>query len=1185
MKLTAFFMFVFSLHLSARTLAQRVTVSGKDLSLKQVCEIIKKQTGYEFMIDNALVEKAGRMNLNVKETSITEVLDQCLTPKGLAYTIKKNVIIIYKKTAAPALSLLPPEAATPPGDIRGRLTDASGRPVSGALVRVRSKTGSIISRATVTNDNGEFVLPGADPNAILLISAVNIEPVEMEISGQNFITVVARNKVAVLNEIAIQVNTGYQVLNKERASGAFEKPDMQIVRARVSTMDIVARLEGQVAGLQVAPGNSGMSAYSINYNNAVSTRKSLVRGVSTVSLSSEPLYVVNGIPVSDFSSVNPDDIEDITVLKDAAAAAIWGSRAANGVIVITTRSGSKNQRLTVSYNGFINYSGKPDFNYQRTMNSREYIQAAREVFDPETNPWPAMTYSVVAPHDQVLYDEYRGIISKEEANRRLDSLASIDNLGQIKDLWFRPAFTTNHTISASGGNDVYSFYGSLAYTGEQSNIPGEKNQSYKLNFRQDINAGNKVKVSVSTSLINRVNSGKNAITISNDFIPYQLFKDASGKSLPVNYLVDRYNDSLRLDYQNRSLINLDYYPLDELNLAHSSRNNLHMNVTANVTVKLLKGLSFMGTYGYVKAPGTTKNYTDNKALALRKTIVDLTVPSATGGLPTYYYPTTGGAYMTGTNDQRNYTIRNQLVFETNLRHGRDHLSVQAGQAADETYGMRTSNMVEGYNEALGTYATLDIINMRNGIPGTVPGYGYYWGNPYSLMETYSRFNSYSVIANYTIDHKYSIDGSWRRDHSNMFGSDVSTQNKPVWSVGTKWQISRENFMKAVKWVDDLGIRATYGITGNSPYAAGSYQYDVLRAIVPSDRTPLAAGDAYTVSQVANNKLVWENSATINLGLDFSILNRRLSGGINYYHKVTTDLIGTSPSNPLTGVSTVTGNIGKMVNKGIEVSLTSQNIRTKDFNWSTSLTLAYNKNKLVSYTKAAAFMNTASFRISGSYAAGYSMSPVFAYRYAGLDDMGDPQIELADKTVSKNPSVATIDDVYYMGTSRAPYSGGLTNTLSYKGISMTINTVYSLGGVMRNVLNSFYTGRLASNPSFTNSNYSVYFTKRWKHPGDEATTDIPSFVANEGVSYSRRNIDYYTKGDVTVISASFLKIRDITLGYDLPSVLLRRLQIQSLRIYGQATNFLLWAKNNKGIDPDRSTGLPAHNYSLGINLTF
>ena len=1244
MRLTSILLLATCLHLSAKTRGQQITLSEEHASLGKVFRKITGQTGYLFVYRDEWLRQAQPVDINVKDASLQQVLDICFFGQPFTYVIIDKMVVLKERTAIirqPELIYVDPSALI---DVHGRVIDANGNPLAGATVMlaanrqdadqfIKARTaamengrrgnsselapmeiaapqaaypvqagapGQIVTPAQagaparpthfvtvmVTDANGEFFLKGAPENATLFISNVGFETQELKINKRKDITVRLAIKVNQLSNVEVTYNSGYQVLSKERATGAYSKPDMEIFKARSGTMDVVSRLDGLVPGLTVIAGPNGVIA---NRNgNGKTTQSALIRGKSSVGLSTEPLYVVNGVVVTDYADVEPDDIADITVLKDAAAAAIWGARAANGVIVVTTKSGKRDSKIKVNYSGYINFQGKPDFGYSPMLSSRQYIQAARETFDPVEYPWGSLYNDYIAPHDLILYNQYRGLITDAQANASLDSLAGINNMGQIKDIWFRNALTTNHTLSLSGGGSVYSFYSSLSYTDTKSNSPGAKNNSYRINFTQDINPNRNIKISLTTALANTVSSSENPIAISNSFLPYQLFKDAQGHSISMPY-VQGWSDSLRNDYQARSRINLDYNPIGEMNLKNAHNNNLAVNITANASIRIWKGLSFLGTYGYAQSPGTSNSYDDHNEYSMRRRLVGMTVAPTTASTPVYYLPTTGGQYIHTTNDQRNWTVRNQLAYVANPRNGKDELSVQVGQEAQEQHNTREQLILEGYDQNLETYATLDYNLLSQGIFNTVSSfYGGYYTLPFSVTDQLQRYDSYFALANYTFNHKYSIDGSWRQDHSNLFGHDRATQNRPIWSVGGKWQLSKENFMKPVRWVNELGLRTTYGITGNSPYIGTASTKDILRVSYPYPA--VSTGPALDIQGNANTTLTWETTQTLNIGIDYSLLKNRIGGSIDLYHKSTVDLLGNVALNPFTGVTSGTGNIGHLVNKGIELNLHMVNFQTRDFSWSTGLRFSYNKNKLVSYSTPSPYSLTASGKLGANHWIGYSSAPLFAYQFAGLDNLGDPQIRLADKTVTKTPNAAGVDDVVYKGTTIPVFNGGFTNTFRYKGFSLSVNMIYSLGNVMRKDVNTLYTGRLASSAGWT-GNVPVYFADRWKKAGDEKITNIPSYVSSYYVDFTRRSTDYYRLGDINVVSASYIKVRDVTLNYSLPYKVVQVLRIERVNLYVQTSNFMIWRANKAGIDPEyqssgyRSVPPSKHPVSIGANVSF
>jgi TonB-linked SusC/RagA family outer membrane protein len=1169
LKVTAVILFIACLQVSATTLAQNVNLTERNSSLTSIFEKLRQQTGYDFLYTTPVLTGTHNVTVSIKNENLEQALIQILKDQPLQFNIQDKSVVITRKR-------IPPVKA---GLVHGVVYGINDQPLSGANLRIIG-----FRQSASTDEKGMYIIFDAPSDGRLVVSYLGYKSDTTTIDGRNEINFHLKPSNLSLQEVVV-VNTGYQQLNKERATGSFGKPDMKVFMERSSSTDIMSRLEGLVPGVTVVPGFKGQQPNRYGTGN---TQQSVIRGQSTVKNGTDPLYVVNGVQVENLSNINPDDVADISVLKDAAAAAIWGARAANGVIVVTTKTGRAGQKVRVNYTGYVTYLGKPDLGYARYMNSNQYIQAAKEVFDPVAFPWATLATSTIAPHDLILYNQSRGLTSAAQANASLDSLSAISNQQQMKDLWYRNAFLTNHTVSASGGSGVYNFYSSLSFTDNHSNEVGSDNKAYRLSFNQTINPTKFIRVSLNTLLNDIVSKSARPISVGTNFLPYQLFQDSNGNNIDLNY-VQGLSAATRADYQSRSLINLGYSPLDDLNRGYTRSNQLTINTTGNLEVKIWKGLSFNGTYGYQKSPGVSSQYDDITSYTMRKELLNFTVARVPGAAPVYYLPTTGGRFAKSTGDSYNWTVRNQLVYNTRLRSDKDALNVQIGQEAQEQYHSLSTTTLRGYDDQLKTYSLLDYNTLSQGLIGAVGTFrSVFSERPYTIIYDRTKFKSYFGLLSYGINNKYLFDASIRRDLSNLFATASSSQKKPAYSFGGKWLITNEEFFKKQSIFDNLALRATYGITGNSPYIGAGSIYDILQTQINT-----TYGNSLYVTSPQNNKLSWESTHTYNVGVDFGALSGRLNGSLDYYHKNTTDLIGSVTLNPFTGFPITTGNIGNMTNHGIELNLRSINFQGKSFSWFSNLVLSYNKNKLESYSQLDPTMLTDTYRLNTASYAGYSSPSLFAYRYAGLDNVGDPQIKLADGTITKEPDAAKGDDLVYMGTTLPKFNGGLSNTVRYNQLSLTANIVYSFGAVMRRDVNTFYSGRLSEAVSSLGGNLNVDFANRWKKPGDEAITDIPSYVASKGISFNRRNTLYYTMADINVVSASYAKIRDLTLSYDLAPRLLRTLHVENARIYAQTGNFMLWKANKYGIDPEYqafSTGARAvppykHPLTLGVNVTF
>ena len=1157
MRLTVFLLLVATCTVNAGTFAQKITVTGKNISFAQFINKVKQQTGYSIIYDPSITAAQQTVNLEIKDMPMQEALKQVLKTWSLKYALTDKVIVITK--ASPELTY--PQAWSPPDsliDVSGRIVNEKQEPIPGVTITVKGT-----AKNTQTDDNGIFTVRAIGPNAILLASCINCEPIEINVNNRKNLFFELKSSIAKLEEVTVSFNTGYQQISRERSTGAFSKPNDNIFKNRSTSQNIMQRLDGLIPGLTI--------------NNAPNATQVLIRGVSSVNGERAPLYVVDGMPVNDISFINPQDVADITVLKDAVAASIWGSRASNGVIVIVTKKGNTGKKIAVEYDGYINLQGRPDINYFPVLTSSQFIQAAKDAFSPTVNLYntvKAYTNSGsvgIPPHEMILYNRSRGLISETQANASLDSLANINNAGQIQKYWYRNALLANHTVSVRGGGAVHAFYGSLAYTNTQSNRPGEKNQSYKINARQDFNFSKWLQLFVITDLTQTNTSSPRNITIDNRFLPYQLFVDeATGKTLSMPYKRSL-SDSLRLAYEARSKVSLDYNPMDEVNYGYTKGDALVARATAGVTAKLVKGLRYEGTFGYIRSSNKTTDFDDERSYTVRAELAQFTVAPTATSTPIYYLPNKGGKYSVANNADRNWTVRNQLVYDYAWNGRKHQLTILAGQEAREQLSTGSRSTVRGYNEDLQTYATnLNWDTLTKGMAGTV------WpiassrstlaNDNFAQTEIQSNTVSYYANTAYTFNRKYTINGSWRIDESNLFGRDKSAQNRPVWAIGGKWLAGNEAFLQPARWINQLALRITYGITGNAPAPGTAASYNILGA---TTGVGYPNGVGLALASPANRELTWESTQTTNLGIDFSFLSYRLSGSIDLYQRKTDNLLGNLQTNGFTGFATITGNYGNMENKGVELSLNTLNITTRNFSWRSLLVMAYNKNKLTNLNVYGA-ANTGASRVSAGTVVGYPVFSIFSYDFAGLDTLGDPMVRLQDKSVTKAINVTKADDVIFSGTYQPVWSGGVTNMFSYKGFDLDVNIIYNLGHVMRRDVNSAYTnGRFipSAGTGFSLGNPHAEFNDRWRKKGDEAFTNIPSYVPLTSTSTSRRNVAYYTAGNINVGSASFIKIRDITLAYNLPKHLIARIRTDAIRLRVQLSNLMLWKANKWNIDPE------------------
>ena len=1180
-KVLGIFLFLSCLNLNALSTAQVVTMNNKEVTLQKIFREIYRQTGYQFFYEDALLDKAGKVNISIKNGSIQEALSLCFKDLPLSYVItNKTIVVAPQKKEVSRVQPMEKGIEKTLNTVKGKITNSSGEPMIGVNVIAATS-----QKGTTSDLNGQYSLDIEAEDKALIFSYIGYVTRNIPVEGRSNIDVILKEESVELQEVSI-VATGYQRLSKERSAGSFSMINSDDLKLKSNSMNVIDRLEGLVPGL------------AVNYGR--NSEKFLIRGLTSINANKSPLIVVDGVPIYDASTltslINPDDIESVNLLRDATAASIWGAAAANGVIVITTKKGkttSAPQKIQLNYNGFVSYRGAPDMDYYNLMNSSQLVQAGREIFDATAFPWSVVTTGasnnstpIVTPHEQIMYDLSRNVINAGLAQQRFDSLGGLNNQAQMAQFLQQPSKLSNHSINFNGGSNFHSFYGSVAYTRDEAFTKNNLDR-YQINLRQDFIFSDAITMDLTTN----ISYEKNDRFLLTDFpgtintiLPYAMLSDASDNPLSMAYLTR--HQPFRTISENQSRINLDYIPLQEPGNTQNGSTNLSTRINGGLSVKLLKGLSYEGRAQYQRSSLDAYEYYDQNAYRVRNERVFFTqAPATATANPTYFLPVTGGHYLTNNNTQYAWTARNQLLYE-NKGNEKHQISLLAGTEIRADFINRIGTFKRGFDFQTLTYSYIDeqflgstgVTSPVNFLPSrTINVLNV---NQHSYSEVERRFFSLYGNSGYTYNGKYTINASIRMDQSNLFGSDPAAQYKPVWSVGGAWNVTKEDFF-SVSFVDLLKVRATYGLSGNAPVPGQGGPYDIIGARNSAIFAGLGTG--YVVFTPANDLLTWERTTTKNIGIDFSLFKRRLSGSIDIYDKLTTDLLGFVPIDPTTGFSYAYDNLGSLRNKGFELQLNSVNITGEDFSWRTILTLSRNENEIISLKRSSAL--TFSNKIAGVQVEGYSAFPVFGYNNIGLDKAGNPMALSATNDTLRLANQIKVDDPQFAGTTQPLWYGGLTNIVSYKNFSLSFLVVFNLGHQMRLDVNRFYTGRLLTN-------LPDYFDNRWKKEGDELNTDIPKYVANASTSSTQRNTNFYTQGLSNITSASYAKLRDLTVNYQFGKNIAEKLSMRDLNIYGQINNLLLWTKNQNNIDPEyfdyqqgaRLDRMPVF-YTFGLRASF
>ena len=1036
--------------------------------------------------------------------------------------------------------------------ITGTVKDENGEPLPGAHVFIKgTKQGSI------TDIDGKFTINATSGQTFVVsfIGYINAETKVM--AGQNSYIITVHPDTHELDEVVV---TGYQTISKERATGSFAIVTPKDMAGKLQT-NILDRMEGMVAGLKQTPGSTPE-----------------IRGISTLNGTRTPLYVVDGIPYEgSIDAINPADIVNVTVLKDATAASIYGARSANGVIVITTRSGQKG-KTRVNYDGSVKFTPLPSRSYMNLTSGSELVDLMQELFGYYHNPYNPTDKRSTNEIYLLMYKREAGeIATDEELQQKLDVYRNMDSYSQIKDELVRSAaITQQHNVSFSGGSDIYKYALSANY---RQNYPYEKSQSTRrigFNLKNQFDFFKWLQVNIGIINSNVKASYDNGFNGYNNLYtrPYRMLRNSDGS--PAVWTQSRTQASIDELVAN-GLYDETYRPLDEINKAHYTNDSKYRNININAKFKILPELSLSLYYQTENTTSLSTQYYDVNSYTMKTEINNATVikdGKITNNIPV------GGRLSETWNQDHSYTFRIQADFNKEFgRHG-----VQALIGAERRKVVTKSSYFTkwGYDPQSLTWKSFNELALGSGISGTQALYGsYYFSGPYdSFGETDDRYVSFYGNASYSLDRRLSVTGSIRIDQSNLFGTDPKYQYRPLWSTGVHY-VALEKW----NWIDRLAVRATFGINGNIPKKSGPYMI-ATTATRPNSYTQ----EYYSyISTPPNATLRWEKTNVFNLGVDFTLLNNRLSGSVEFYNKNTVDLLGNRQTDPTSGWGSLMLNYGKMYNRGVEITLHSENFKTRDFHWSTDFMFSYNKNKLTkienSGTSAYSYFSSLQNR------EGYPMSSIFSIRYAGLDKEGLPQAYKADGTVVNSYALLEPGDLIYEGTTNPPYTASLSNRLSYKGFDLEFMFVFYGGHKLRDIAASnMFTYYPVMNYTSAIDRTRLNF---WRQPGDENDPDMaPAFLY--GNSRSGQVQYLWSAADKHIEKGDYIKLRDISLGYTFPKALIGRFMMENLRVNLQIQNLWYWAANKRNLDPEVWTGtslspsrgkhIPA-TFTLGLSASF
>ena len=1043
--------------------------------------------------------------------------------------------------------------------LRGTVTDDNGEPLMGVSVSTDGGT-----PLAVTDADGKFSIAMPANATQLTFTYVGMATQTINIGQRsNFYVAMSAGEQA-LKDIVV---TGYQTISRERTTGSFNVVTPEKLKGKLQT-SILARLEGMVPGMMQQNGTL------------------YIRGMSTLNGGANaysPLFVVDGLPFEgDINSINPATIKSITVLKDAAAASIYGARAANGVVVISTIDAKGENKTTIRYDASVKFTPKPDMDYLNLMDTREMIDLREYGFKFNSIPYAMIPPNYyLDPVSELLYKHRDGLIDEQTFQDGMNKYRNLNNRKQLEDFYTQTGIEHQHNLSLSGGNDINRYVFTLNYLGNRFNARYNQLQRYGATLRDNIKLTSWLNAEAALTInYNSTQSDRGMGTYADMYRnqpSYTMLKDENGNPLNV--------PTYKSEWEMKRLTELGlkdehYSPITNRREERYDSKENYYRLMLGLNLKIMKGLNFDVRFQTENSADKTVEIHSERSYYVRNMINDAAQYNPTTQKLTLNVPE-GAHYSESRGDADSYTLRAQLNFNRDF--GPHSITALAGGERRRTKTTNTSIYYMGFNESTLAYKPIDPTALTN-VKGTESLAGNFsWsftGNNW-INEIENRYVSFYANAAYAFDSKYNLTASIRVDQSNLFGTDPRYQYRPLWSVGGAWHIAKERFLEGkLSWLNALTLRATYGIGGNVP--RGASPYVTLKA---AQYNPWSKDFMAEIKSPPNYTLRWEKTATTNLGLDFSVLNNRLSGSIEVYHKHSTDLLAQRDADPTLGFKQLTLNYGNMTNKGIEVSLNSVNLQTRNLRWTTGLNFGYNKNMLDDVEDSNP--NVHSYTSGFAAVKGHPLGAIFSFQYAGLSPTdGTPRyyVEGGSKTEAQ---VSNLSDLVYSGTRHPTYSGSFSNTIAYKDFELSFMLMFYGGNVLRTEPAPF-----VSEPSHLNPNKEM--RNIWRQPGDERNPDATPAFTGYALDLATMRHPWYA-ADRHVFKADYAKLRHLSLTYRVPQQLVAKCGLSQLAFTLQGQNLLSWSANKYGVDPEalgttgygwgmRTIPTPA-TWTFGLSATF
>lgn len=1048
-------------------------------------------------------------------------------------------------------------------EVKGTVVDSkSGLSLPGGLIS--AMPGRI---STVSDENGEFVLQlpagSYEFTAQYLGYATFKEQVTVPLSEELKFEMLELDMG--LEEVQVYA-TGYQQLPKTRSTGSFVSIDNELVNRRVST-NLIDRLEDVTSGL------------ILNRSGDVGRDPISIRGRSTLGRFSQPLIVIDNFPYDgSLDDINPNDVETITVLRDAAAASIWGARAGNGVIVITTKSGSKNRPIQVSLTANTNWIEKTDPFLSPQLSVHDFIDVEQKLFATGfyNSTLNNLGNPAVTPVVEILAQQRAGTITESEASQRISQLRNYDLRRDIEQYLLRPQVNQQYNLGLAGGSEFHRYRISLGYDYQQLPDVGNSSDRLSLNIKNDFSLlEDRLNIQTGFYGIKNKEIDQNAgredlfFTSLQNMYPYARLADENGNPLEV---YRQFNSGLKNKAAEQGLLDWRYIPLDEIGRSPSSNQADDWRINLGIDYKLFKGLKIGMLYQYWQNSLSTETNYSRDSYFSRETVNLFTQIDDAGNLVRNVPG--GGILDRGSRKSKSHSARAQLDYGTqwnkwsfNAFSGAELKMLDFDFNGSRYYGFnpdRASTQLVNYTTL---YPQYNDPRINRVIPSRE-----------SVSQGADRFYSFFVNGSLEYDKKYALNLSARKDASNLFGVRTNQKAVPLWSAGLAWTLSEEEFYT---WdnLPYLRLRFSYGYNGNVDRSLSAFTTAQIISNNFLTQLPYAQ-----IVNPPNQDLRWERIKITNLGLDVESKNGRITGSLEFYRKVGLDLIGQSPYAPSSGITTFIGNTASTLTTGYDLMMESKNFTGK-WSWTTSFILSGVREEVTDYeieVNASDLLNYGSAGLGGTYfpIPGRPLFGVYSLPWAGLNpDTGAP-IGLVDGEPSEDyrsiVNGATTENIQYHGPARPATFGALRNTVSYKGFSLSANISFRFGYFFRRSSVQYV-------PILSGRGGHSDYGLRWQNPGDELSTHVPSEPSTRNTFLDT----FYRNSSVLIENGSHIRFQDIRLGYRLqntPKGILSGFDRAEVFLYANNLG-MIWKATDSDWDPDFGRALPRKSLALGINLNF